>query len=529
MKIEPHVMTNLAKLRFNENLSVRQIAQNLNISPSTVSRVLTELSKAGINEDNYALFNVDVLFAKARPKAVIKYLEPNFSFISEQLKINRKMTLQQAWENIYKQVPVNDGKYYSYQRFCALYKDWNKQQKEAGPAYTSMPINPGEYLEIDFSGDDLFWYDTKGEKYKGRVFVASLRYSKLIFCKVFEDESQGSWIDGIISAFNYIGGVTLSITVDNARALVKKPDRYVGEVTCALNHLCKHYKTEVHTSPARTPTFKPEAERAALLEQRHVRALMGGANQIVAKNISDLNARMEQAVNEFNLRPFTDKSKGSRRSLFETKERPLLNKLPILPYHKGEWKILKANSEYMLKLNNKRYMIPYQYASQYVAVRIVPPSLEIFDINTSRLIAQWSIDYSPEYASHSRKEFMSPLDLSYRGSYDDVMNAFKLKYDISNSDFSNFIKVIFDKDLPVMNRTNKIRSIKGLIHKHGKNLVIEACKDLIEDNQAGDLQELRNRILEKIKAINTTKSKANQKSEEKSSQGFRHTTFREFN
>lgn len=63
MKIDIALMTDIAHKSFGEQKSVRQIGEELGISPATVSRVMTELRKANINEDNYKSFSPEVLFA----------------------------------------------------------------------------------------------------------------------------------------------------------------------------------------------------------------------------------------------------------------------------------------------------------------------------------------------------------------------------------------------------------------------------------------------------------------------------------
>ena len=53
-------------------------------------------------------------------------------------------------------------------------------------------------------------------------------------------------------------------------------------------------------------------------------------------SLAELNAGIRKTVKEFNDRPF-QKRPGSRRSIFETEEKPYLRTLPLIPYEVCEW------------------------------------------------------------------------------------------------------------------------------------------------------------------------------------------------
>ena len=80
---------------------------------------------------------------------------------------------------------------------------------------------PGRQLQIDF-GERLV--EIGGHKVRVFLFVATLGYSRRIHVRAFRHERQGSWLDGLESAFLAFGGVPEEVLLDNARALVTDHD-----------------------------------------------------------------------------------------------------------------------------------------------------------------------------------------------------------------------------------------------------------------------------------------------------------------
>ena len=81
---------------------------------------------------------------------------------------------------------------------------------------------PGEQLQIDFGERRV---KIGGVAEKLFFFVATLGYSRRCHVRVFRHERQSAWFDGLEGAFHAFGGVTETVLLDNARALVLEPRR----------------------------------------------------------------------------------------------------------------------------------------------------------------------------------------------------------------------------------------------------------------------------------------------------------------
>jgi transposase len=73
---------------------------------------------------------------------------------------------------------------------------------------------------------------------------------------------------------------------------------------------------------------------------------------------------------------------GSRRSLFETLDKPLLRPLPVERYEFGQWRTARVNIDYHVEFERHYYSVPYQLTGETVELRISAASIEIFHQGT---------------------------------------------------------------------------------------------------------------------------------------------------
>jgi transposase len=76
-------------------------------------------------------------------------------------------------------------------------------------------------------------------------------------------------------------------------------------------------------------------------------------------------------------RPFR-KLPGSRRSLFDSVERPALRPLPGEHFTYAEWKKARVHIDYHVEVDGHYYSVPYQLVSQELDVRMSAKTVECF-------------------------------------------------------------------------------------------------------------------------------------------------------
>jgi len=86
---------------------------------------------------------------------------------------------------------------------------------------------PGHQLQIDFGERRVL---VGGREMRVYFFVAVLGYSRRIFVRAFLRERHDDWREGLSGAFLHFGGVTQTVLVDNARALILGRDTESGVV-----------------------------------------------------------------------------------------------------------------------------------------------------------------------------------------------------------------------------------------------------------------------------------------------------------
>jgi len=102
---------------------------------------------------------------------------------------------------------------YGYSQFCERLNQALTQRK------LSLPLhhNPGEVIQIDFTGKKLKWQDDTGQEQYSEGLVLVFPYSQYVFCTVLRSQKIPDFIAGINSALHYFGGLPKALLSDNLK------------------------------------------------------------------------------------------------------------------------------------------------------------------------------------------------------------------------------------------------------------------------------------------------------------------------
>ena len=78
---------------------------------------------------------------------------------------------------------------------------------------------PGKQMQVDFT-------TIRRGKSPLKAFVATLGYSRATYVRFFDHERSEAWIEGMIGAFEFFGGVPIDLLFDNAKAILIERDVY---------------------------------------------------------------------------------------------------------------------------------------------------------------------------------------------------------------------------------------------------------------------------------------------------------------
>jgi transposase len=260
---------------------------------------------------------------------------------------------------------------YQYSYFCDLYREW------AGRLDLPMRQNhrAGEKLFVDYAGQTMPVVDrSTGEVHQAQIFVAVSGASNYTYAEATATQTLADWIGSHVRTFAFMGGVHELIVPDNLASGVTSPCRYEPEANPAYQELAAHYNTAVLPARVRKPRDKAKVESGVLGVERQILARLRNRTFF---SLAELNAAIKALLVEYNNRPF-QKLPGSRRSMFESIDRPALKPLPVQPYQYGEWKKATVNIDYHVEVDRHYYSVPYQLVKKKVEVRLTSATVECF-------------------------------------------------------------------------------------------------------------------------------------------------------
>jgi transposase len=353
-------------------LKQQQIALSCAVSQSTVSEYLKAAAAAGIHWPAVADWDDRRLQESLYPGRPVtpprrQCPQPDFAAIHQELQTHKHVTLQLLWEEYRQEHPEG----YHYSRFCDLYRRWRKRQE----VVLRQTHRAGEKLFVDWAGDTVPIYDPQtGEVLRtASVFVAVMGASSYAYAESTGTQTLPDWIGAHIRAFEFLGGVPEIVVPDNPKTGVTKVCRYEPDLNRTYQAMAAHYGVAVIPARRGKPKDKAKVEAGVLLVERWILAALrkqkftsqGALNQAIAELLVRLNQR-----------PFR-KREGSRQSLFETLDRPVLRPLPANRYEFGDWQTAKVNIDHHVEFDRHYYSVPYQLTGRPVEIHATATTVEI--------------------------------------------------------------------------------------------------------------------------------------------------------
>jgi transposase len=364
-----HKIHEVLRLYHESQMSERAIASSLMLSRATVAKIINRAGDSGITwplpESMTETQLEKVLFPRpqGRPK---NCEEPNWVRIHKELR-QKGVTLQLLWMEYKEQ--HQDG--YQYSQFCERYGKWKKSLQVT----MRHEHRAGEKIFVDYAGPTVRIIDPEtGEIKEAQVFVATLGASSYTYVEVQWSQNLESFIQGHVNAFSFFGGVPQLLVPDNLKSGVKKSDRYEPVLNRTYREMASHYKCAIIPARPRKPRDKAKVEAAVLLAERWILAVL---RKRTFFSLYEANEAIREIVVRPNEKKF-QKLEGSRKSLFETVDKPALQPLPERPYEFAIWRIARVNIDYHVDVKGTYYSVPYALVGQEVDVRVTQKIVEIF-------------------------------------------------------------------------------------------------------------------------------------------------------
>lgn len=360
------------RLHLQADLSFTEVGRALKISKSAVGKYVSLARVAGVDWAVAQTLSDEALEARLYRPALPRsshQLAPDFAHVHQELK-RAGVTLMLLWEEYAR----GNEQAYKYTSFCVKYRAFAQGLKR------SMRQNhvAGDKLFVDYAGQTVPVIDPiTGEINAAQIFVATLGASNYTYACATARQTTADWIGAQIRALEFIGGVPRLIVPDQARALIKNPDRYDPQPNRTYEEFAEHYGCALLAARPAHPRDKPKVEGAVLLVERWILARLRNRQFF---SLGELNDAIAALLVDLNSRAFK-KLPGCRRSAFEELDAPALSPLPATRYVVSRWKGVKVNIDYHVEFEGHYYSVSHRLVGTRLEVRATDTLVECFAAN----------------------------------------------------------------------------------------------------------------------------------------------------
>lgn len=356
-------------------LSQRQVAAIHKISRNTIVLLLHHAKQQGwmTYED---LSNIDeAVFTNSLPtsqKAPVSriFKTPDYNYVHSELA-KPHVTLKLLWEEYVQSCQANGDRFYMETQFRSYYHKFARVHK----ATIRLEHKPALSLEVDWAGTKIGYYDSEvGRSCEASLFVAVLPCSQLIYTEPFRDEQLPNWITGHVHAFEYFQGVPKTITPDNLRSGITKPNYYDPGLNKSYLEMSNHYGSVILPARIKKPRDKPSVENSVLIGSRRIIAKLRN-KQILS--FVDLQQEVALALEQVNEAPLTGKTE-SRWTIYLKEEKEYMLPLPLDRFELAQWSHAKVQPNCHIAFNKRFYSVPFEYIGETVDVRATTTTVEVF-------------------------------------------------------------------------------------------------------------------------------------------------------
>lgn len=358
------MIKDVIRLKWHAQLSHAQIAATLKISKGVVAKYVALAEAAGLDWQRAQGLSEQALAQALQPRSVASQpvVVPDWARIHRELD-RKGVTLTLLWQEYVAAHP--EGRTWRYTQFCEHYKTFAATLKRSMRQHRRA----GEKLFVDFAGPTVALRDGA----RAQVFVSAMAASSCVFACATPAQRLDDWVEGMVRALHFYGGVPQLIVPDNARAVIASPDRYEPRANETVQDLARYYGTSVLPARPRTPRDKATAESSVQVVTRWILARLRHQR---FESVAQVDAAIAQLLPSLNERPF-QKLAGSRASVFAELDAPALMPLPQQPYELARFKTVKVHIDYHVEIDGHRYSAPHPLVGQTLEARMTGRGIEL--------------------------------------------------------------------------------------------------------------------------------------------------------
>ena len=327
----------------HEGLSGHEAARRFGINRRTVAKILSSSEPIGYQRTAPI----------RRPK-----LDPFIAIIDQILKedSNRPRKQRHTSKRIFERLRDE----HSFTGGITIVRGYVRLQKQRSREMFVPLAHPPGHAQVDF-GEALGVIN--GVERKIHFFAMDLPHSDAVFVKGYPAETTEAFCDGHVAAFDFFGGVPLSIVYDNTKIAVA---RILGDGqrkrTQTFSSLQSHYLFRDRFGRPGKGNDKGKVEGLVGFARRN---FMVPFPQF--ENFAALNAWLEEQC----LKRQSDRLRGHDTTIAErlTADQNLLSDLPTVPFDACHKQPGQVTSLSLVRYRSNDYSVPVAYGHRNVIVR----------------------------------------------------------------------------------------------------------------------------------------------------------------
>ena len=363
--------------RWLKGISERKIAQSLGVSRNTVKKIVAQAKAAGLKRAS----------GHAEAEEKIGTLL-NLLYDKKKSSSHAQSYIASRHEQIMAWLTTP---HMSVNQMVRLFKEQGQIVSETSlrryirkhiPSLPSSTIHlqttPGQQAQVDFGYAGLMKDPVSQKMRKAYAFIMTLSHSRYRFVRFVFKQDSPSWIDCHIRAFQFFGGVPVTVMIDNLKSGITTADFYDPVVNRTYGELERHYDFICDPNKARTPEHKGKVERSVTIVRQQV---IAGRT---FKDIEEANTyALQWCRHEIGTRPSRTTGQAPWER-FIGEEKAFLKPLPSQDYEYASWQELKVHRDHHLVFEGSFYSIPTQYIGTMVWVRASQRMVDIY-VNHQRI------------------------------------------------------------------------------------------------------------------------------------------------
>lgn len=359
--------------QWHQGVGFKKIHRSLGFHRKTVRKYVELAQQAGISRGGPFPEESDLVARLSsltdtpmlRETPMQDILAPHGDWFKQLLK-NDHMTAKQVWRLFREQT----GSTVSY---CTLKRYLRAQFQFGAPRTTvRLEVLPGSQAQVDFGYAGLMIEPETGRIRKTWAFIMTLSFSRHRFVRFVFRQDVASWVDCHIRAFEFFGGVPVTILLDNLKAGVVKADIYDPTISRAYGELERHYGFVADPAKVRQPRHKGKVERLVAVVRKGF---------LAGRSFPDIDGANERVLcwckDEVGLE-IHGTTKRKPYEVFQREETPHLKPLPRERFECPLWKPCTVHPDHHIVFDHSYYSLPTRFIGRAVWVRGTQHLIQVF-------------------------------------------------------------------------------------------------------------------------------------------------------